>query len=1126
MALMQTRTTRAVSALLGCVLFAFSPAGSQQAAPADSAEGKDLLAQLSATSSPDAAADETVFQRYGLERSEKLLLTVVTTGRNPAATTDDWAAMHRALDALIELNVDRQQLFKASIYAGMQDSAYRSCEGDYAAALAAARQALDLQQRAGITATLSVPWQSIGADLVHLGRIDEGKAALLQAHQLIQDPTSSLAADIWREIISIESSQGNAAVAHSESEAFLRAAGPSTPAVFRANALLAAAAVAMDDHRFDDAASRIHEALHAIKGSPDATLFAYQAIDALLSLGMEAMQSLPYDEALSICARLDKDFPGLPISIAGFAHEIANHRRLLSGQFDLVLREDSAQLDRARAANDLSGQIGALMSSALDYAYLRESSQQIAALEEASSILHTPAADGVSPLLRFRLMNSVGAAQLAGGDLRLARGAYTEVLTGIEAITSAQMRTQLGGLYAEAQLEMASVTERDGDFKGARDRLLQMLNASPSSLGRFTRSTVLLQQARLEQAANQQPEEAIRLYLEAIKALHLEKDVNTEVYARLQLVQFIAEKTQRNAQHETLTATPATETYAALAREQLALSRTASTSIGLADSAWRIEFLEGILDQNAGDSAAAIRSFSAAADALDRIRAGLSDQQERLSFIDRASVQELYRRQIELLTAAGDRNRAWEFLERNKARSFLDTLEGRRFPASHSSSVPSASKRSAAELDAIEQQIVSARVSLTPENESTLRDSGRLPEVVRAKLIALEANFVLERQQQSLAGSRATQPLALRPISLANIQAMLPAHTALIEYAVLDHELAAFVVTHASSTELHWPADISALNIQLGKLSDLLSFNRGSEDVIDAQLASASEILLAPIFRVLPAHTQTLIIVPSHSLSLVPFQALPIPMSSSRVRGQIGERTSPASIDPEPRLLMIDRFAVAYLPSASTLQFLRFGPSSASPDLFLGAIGDLSVEGLPALPGTLDETAGVQRLYPRATRVTGLAFTHDAAVKALLEHQEVHFATHGLFEERAPLFSALITAPAPGQPSRLSLYEVMDLDLKARLVILSACATNRGRMTGGDEIAGFTRNFLQAGAENVVSSMWSVSDDSTALLMDTFHAHLRAGESTPLALRHAELLVRRKFPRPFYWAAFVDTGVR
>jgi len=489
-------------------------------------------------------------------------------------------------------------------------------------------------------------------------------------------------------------------------------------------------------------------------------------------------------------------------------------------------------------------------------------------------------------------------------------------------------------------------------------------------------------------------------------------------------------------------------------------------------------------------------------------------------------VQELYRRLIELLTAAGDRNRAWEFLERNKARSFLDTLQGRRFPASPSSVSASSVKQSTTQLDAIEQQIVSSRVSLSPENESTLREAGRQPEVVRANLNALEASFALARQQQSLAGTRATQPLALRPVSLAGTQARMPAHTALIEYAILDHALAAFVVTHASATELHWPADISALNVQLGKLNDLLSFNRGSESAIDAQLASASEILLAPIMPALPADTDALIIVPTQSLSLVPFQVLPIPVSNSRISGHIGGRSSLASIDAEPRKLVIDRFAVAYLPSASTLQFLRFGSSSASSDLFLGAIGDLSVEGMPALPGTLDETAAIKKLYPRATRVTGLAFTHDAAVNALLEHQEVHFATHGLFEERAPLFSALITAPATGQPSRLSLYEVMDLDLKARLVILSACATNRGRITGGDEIAGFTRTFLQAGAENVVSSMWSVSDESTALLMESFHSHLRAGESTALALRHAELEVRRKFPRPFYWAAFADTGVR
>ena len=1125
-ALMKAQTARVLALFLGLLLVAACAAQTQQAAPVDAAEGKDLVLHLSPIASPDPAADEAVFRHYSLDRVEKLLLTVVTNGQNPAATAADWAAMHRALEALIEFNVGQQQLFKASIYANLQDSAYRINEGDYGSALAAARQALDLQQRSGVTATLTIPWKNVGEDLIHLGRIDEGAEALYQARKFIKDPTSQLAADLWSEIISLESSRGNSAVAHTESEAFLHAADDSTPAVIRANALLAAANVAIDDHRYDDAASRIHEALHAIKGVPNATLIAYQAIDSLLALGMDAMQTIPYDQAITLCYHLDKDFPGLPISISGFAHTVANHRRRLAGQFDLVLRDDSAQLASARAAKDLSGQLAALLSTAVDFAHLRESTQQVAALDEASTLLHTPAADSVSPLLRYLILNSLGAAELARGDLRPARAAYTEVLTGIEAISSAQTRTQLGSLYAEAQLGMAAVIERDGDLKGARDLLQKSLDPPPGSLGRFTRSAVLLQLAQLEQAAkaaDQHPQEVIRLYLDAIAALHHEKDLNTEVYARLQLVQYLATNVKADLSHDaSTTGSPS----ASIAREQLALARTASMSIGLADANWRILFLQGILDQNDGDRAAAVASYSAAVDALDRIRAGLSEKEERQSFIDSASVQELYRRQIELLTTTGDRDRAWEFLERDKARTFLETLHGRRFAASPSSLAAPAAKHSAVDLEALEQQIVSARLTLSPENESTLRDTGRLPEVVRARLLTLESNFALARQQQTLADSRATQPLALRPISLAATQAQLPAGTALIEYAILDHELAAFVVTHGSAKELHWPADTVALPVQLGKLSDQLSSSRASEDLLDAQLSSASEVLLGPVIRTLPPQIDSLIIVPTQSLSLIPFQALPMPESNSHARGLAADEPTLASSDPSSRTLVIDRYAVAYLPSASTLQFLHFGPPSASPDLFLGAIGDLSVDGLPALPGTLDETAVIQKLYPRASRLTGAAFTHDAAIKALLDHQEVHFATHGLFEEQAPLFSALITAPASNQPSRLSLYELMDLNLKARLVILSACETDRGQVTAGDEVASLTRTFLQAGAESVVSSLWSVSDESTALLMESLHAHLRAGESTPLALRHAELQVRRKYPQPYFWAAFVDNGVR
>lgn len=1105
--------------VLACLLWVFAlgigVACAQQSPPSDLAQGRDILAHLSPKSSTDQAADQVVFEQFGVDRSQKLLLAVVANGLASTATSDDWAEVHHAYDALIELNVGQQRLFAASIFANLQDAAYKHNEEDYTAALAAARQALDLEQRSGETATLSIPWRNLAEDLIHLGRIDEGAAAFYQARKFVQDPTSSFAGDLWGEIISLESSRGNSTVARTEADDFLRAAVPSAPAVFRAHALLAAANLAMDDHRYDDAIAQIHQALTAIKGVPDATLVAYQAIDALMALGLDAMQTIPYDQALTLCDRLDKEFPGLPISISGFAREIGNHRRRLSGQFDLVLRDDAAQLDRARAANDLSGQVSALLTTAVDYAYLRESTQKIAALQQGADILHTPQGANISPLLRYRLITSLGDAQLTSGDLRSARAAFTEVLSGIEAVTSAQTRSQLGLIYAEAQLGMAAVLERDGKLKDARDLLNKSLDPAPGSLGRITRSTVLLQQAKLEQTANQHPDEVLRLYVEAITALHKEKDINTEVYARLQLVQYLA----TNGQHDAATNT--------LARDQLNLAREASTSIGLADSTWRVQFLQGILDQNAGDATAAIHSYSSAVDALDRIRAGLSEQEARQSFIDSASVQELYRRQLQLLTAAGNRDQAWEYLERNKARSFLETLHGRHFATPAVPGTPAA-KHTATQLDQIEQQILTARLSLSPENESTLRDSGRLPEVIKAKLNSLEANFALARQQQTLATSRATQPLALHPISLTTTQAHLPAHTALIEYAILDHELAAFVVTHTSENELHWPAETAALPTQFRKLNTLLASAHPSEDALDTQLSAASEMLLAPVLRALAPDIDTLIFVPTQSLALIPFQALPLPKRGSATRGLVSDDPQPTASteDYATRTLLIDRFAVAYLPSASTLQFLHFGLPAASPDLFLGAIGDVSVEGLPPLPGSLDETADIQKLYPHATRVTGPAFTHEAATKALLEHQEVHFATHGLFEEQAPLFSALITAPAPGQSTRLSLYEIMDLNLKARLVILSACETDRGQITGGDEIAGLTRTFLQAGAENVVSSLWKVSDESTALLMESLHAHLRAGESTPLALRHAELQVRRKFPQPFYWAAFVDTGVR
>jgi CHAT domain-containing protein len=156
--------------------------------------------------------------------------------------------------------------------------------------------------------------------------------------------------------------------------------------------------------------------------------------------------------------------------------------------------------------------------------------------------------------------------------------------------------------------------------------------------------------------------------------------------------------------------------------------------------------------------------------------------------------------------------------------------------------------------------------------------------------------------------------------------------------------------------------------------------------------------------------------------------------------------------------------------------------------------------------------------------VTGKLFTHDVARTALLDFDEVHFATHGKVENEAPLFSRLMTSPAAGQPGRFSLYELTDMEIRARLVILSACETGLGKWSGGDEIAGLNRAFLAAGAKVVVSSLWSVSDESTVLLMKEFHRGLHDGLAPAVALRDAELAVRKQYPQPYYWAPFILTG--
>ena len=79
-------------------------------------------------------------------------------------------------------------------------------------------------------------------------------------------------------------------------------------------------------------------------------------------------------------------------------------------------------------------------------------------------------------------------------------------------------------------------------------------------------------------------------------------------------------------------------------------------------------------------------------------------------------------------------------------------------------------------------------------------------------------------------------------------------------------------------------------------------------------------------------------------------------------------------------------------------------------------------------------------------------------------------------------------------------------------------------MTEGDDPLGLVRGFLRAGAGNLVTSLWRVSDASALIFMDRFHRRLSSGGAPASALREAALAVRERFPHPHHWAAFVLTS--
>lgn len=264
-------------------------------------------------------------------------------------------------------------------------------------------------------------------------------------------------------------------------------------------------------------------------------------------------------------------------------------------------------------------------------------------------------------------------------------------------------------------------------------------------------------------------------------------------------------------------------------------------------------------------------------------------------------------------------------------------------------------------------------------------------------------------------------------------------------------------------------------------------------------LGDAYQRLIAPIADLLPTDPGArLIIVPDRELGLIPWAALRDPASDRR---------------------LIDRYTLTLAPSLQTLREThrrRQNLPPGGPPLIVGN-PDPMPNGLDPLPHAEREASAIAQRH-HITPLVGAAATETAVKQTWQTARWLHFATHG-----DPGWIALRRDRT--NDGLLTSEEIFNSHLQAELVVMSACDTGRGNVTG-EGILSLARAFLRAGTPSVIATLWQVPDDATAFLMDIFYRELAAGASKATALRTAQLETRAQpqYAHPRNWAAFILIG--
>lgn len=472
----------------------------------------------------------------------------------------------------------------------------------------------------------------------------------------------------------------------------------------------------------------------------------------------------------------------------------------------------------------------------------------------------------------------------------------------------------------------------------------------------------------------------------------------------------------------------------------------------------------------------------------------------------------------------------FHIVERAKARAFLESLKESKIYIREllNPILKSRERELSKEISSIIMNLSQVDLSQNKRRQLILRQKKTEDEYI--ELISKIRNQIPEM----------TKLISPKSCRIEEIQEqLLDNKTALIEYFLGEKRSLMFLVMRNKKILFTLPPRGSIEKSIRAYLKILSQPPSGKFEGFLASKRIYKEVLLN-FLEEIPNSVVNLIIVPDGILYYLPFETL-----------QITNRNG--SLDNK---YLIEEFRVSYAPSSSSLLFLikeKYCTNTskgllafANPFYHLKSFsenndGNVYIEmlkelysdkgfDLSPLPYSQKEVKDISKYFPDNKK--NIYLKKDAkedVIKniSLMEYRVIHFACHGILDASFPHRSALVLALDEDieEDGFLQVREIYNLNMKADLIVLSACQTGKGKLEKWEGIMGLPRIFFYAGAKSVVSTLWKIRDKSTANFMQYFYKFLYQGQTKTQAIQLAKIkMINSRYSHPFYWGAFVLHG--